>query len=103
MPWRMRWRACAANTGRRASSTSCRTSAIRPARRCRSTRRQAIAALAQEAGLTILEDDVYRHLWFDAPPPPPLSDLAPDHVIRLGSFSKLLAPGLRVGWLHRAA
>ena len=62
-------------------------------------RRQAIAALAQEAGLTILEDDVYRHLWFDAPPPPPLSDLAPDHVIRLGSFSKLLAPGLRVGWL----
>ncbi|MCU0501241.1 MAG: PLP-dependent aminotransferase family protein, partial [Anaerolineae bacterium] len=63
-------------------------------------RRQAIAALAQEVGLTILEDDVYRHLWFDAPPPPPLSDLAPDHVIRLGSFSKLLAPGLRVGWLH---
>ena len=62
-------------------------------------RRQAIAALAHEADLTILEDDVYRHLWFDAPPPPPLSDLAPDHVIRLGSFSKLLAPGLRVGWL----
>jgi DNA-binding transcriptional MocR family regulator len=62
-------------------------------------RRQSIAALAQETGLTILEDDVYRHLWFDAPPPPPLSDLAPDHVIRLGSFSKLLAPGLRVGWL----
>jgi len=62
-------------------------------------RRQTIVALAQEAGLTILEDDVYRHLWFDAPPPPPLSDLAPDHVIRLGSFSKLLAPGLRVGWL----
>ena len=62
-------------------------------------RREAIAALAQEAGLTILEDDVYRHLWFDAPPPPPLSDLSPDHVIRLGSFSKLLAPGLRVGWL----
>ena len=62
-------------------------------------RRQAIAALAQDAGLTILEDDVYRHLWFDAPPPPPLSDLAPGNVIRLGSFSKLLAPGLRVGWL----
>ena len=62
-------------------------------------RREAIAALAQDAGLTILEDDVYRHLWFDALPPPALSDLAPDHVIRLGSFSKLLAPGLRVGWL----
>lgn len=63
------------------------------------TRRQAVAALAQESGITILEDDVYRHLWFEAPPPSPLSDLAPDHVIRLGSFSKLLAPGLRVGWL----
>jgi len=62
-------------------------------------RRRVIAALAQEAGLIILEDDVYRHLWYDAPPPPPLSDLAPEHVIRLGSFSKLLAPGLRVGWL----
>lgn len=66
-------------------------------------RRQAIAALAQEAGLTILEDDVYRHLWFDVPPPPPLADLAPECVIRLGSFSKLLAPGLRVGWLHAPA
>lgn len=62
-------------------------------------RREAVVALAQAAGVTILEDDVYRHLWFDAPPPPPLSDLAPDAVIRLGSFSKLLAPGLRVGWL----
>lgn len=65
-------------------------------------RRQAIAALAQEADLTILEDDVYRHLWYDASPPPPLSHLAPAHTIRLGSFSKLLAPGLRVGWLIAA-
>lgn len=62
-------------------------------------RRRAVAALAQAADLLILEDDVYRHLWYDAPPPPPLSDLVPEHVIRLGSFSKLLAPGLRVGWL----
>ncbi|MEJ5198344.1 MAG: PLP-dependent aminotransferase family protein [Anaerolineae bacterium] len=62
-------------------------------------RRGEIAALAQEADLTILEDDVYHHLWYDEPPPPPMSDLAPEHVIRLGSFSKLLAPGLRVGWL----
>ncbi len=66
------------------------------------SRRQAVAALAQEFDLMILEDDVYRHLWYDAPPPPPLSDLAPAHVIRLGSFSKLLAPGLRVGWLIAA-
>jgi DNA-binding transcriptional MocR family regulator len=63
-------------------------------------RRQAILALAHEAGLTIIEDDVYRHLWYDAPPPPSLFSLAPaGRVIRLGSFSKLLAPGLRLGWL----
>lgn len=62
-------------------------------------RRRTVVALARAADILILEDDVYRHLWYDAPPPPPLSDLAPDQVIRLGSFSKLLAPGLRVGWL----
>ncbi len=63
-------------------------------------RRQAILSLANEAGLTIIEDDVYRHLWYDASPPPSLFSLAPfGRVIRLGSFSKLLAPGLRLGWL----
>lgn len=62
-------------------------------------RRQAIAALAQKADLLILEDDVYRRLWYDAPPPPPLAALAPANVVRLGSFSKVLAPGLRLGWL----
>ncbi len=65
-------------------------------------RREALAALAQEAGLLILEDDVYRELWYDAPPPPPLSRLAPGAVVRLGSFSKLIAPGLRLGWLVAA-
>ncbi|MCX6029594.1 MAG: PLP-dependent aminotransferase family protein [Chloroflexi bacterium] len=66
-------------------------------------RRQVILSLANEAGLTIVEDDVYRHLWYDAPPPPSLFSLAPaGRVIRLGSFSKLLAPGLRLGWLTAA-
>jgi DNA-binding transcriptional MocR family regulator len=65
-------------------------------------RRRAVAALAQDAGLTILEDDVYRHLWYDVPPPPPLSDFAPANVVRFGSFSKLVGPGLRLGWLLAA-
>jgi 2-aminoadipate transaminase len=63
-------------------------------------RRRSIAALAAAENATILEDDVYRHLWFETPPPPPLQSYAdPGTVIRLGSFSKILAPGLRLGWL----
>jgi DNA-binding transcriptional MocR family regulator len=63
-------------------------------------RRTQLVALAEAAGAVILEDDVYRHLWFSTPPPPPLQSYgAPGSVIRLGSFSKILAPGLRLGWL----
>ncbi len=62
-------------------------------------RRRALAALAAQHGLLILEDDVYRELWFDVPSPPALQSLAPDTVVQLGSFSKILAPGLRLGWL----
>jgi DNA-binding transcriptional MocR family regulator len=66
-------------------------------------RRAAVVRLAEAHGLTILEDDVYRELWYDAPPPAPLQDLAAaGTVIRLGSFSKILAPGLRLGWLTAA-
>jgi DNA-binding transcriptional MocR family regulator len=63
-------------------------------------RRHALVALAQQAGLLVLEDDVYHSLWFDEPPPPSLYTLAPaGPIVRLGSFSKILAPGLRLGWL----
>ncbi len=63
-------------------------------------RRATVLGLAQEAGLLILEDDAYHALWYDAPPPPALYTLAPaGPVVRLGSFSKVLAPGLRLGWL----
>jgi DNA-binding transcriptional MocR family regulator len=63
-------------------------------------RRHAVVALAQQAELLVLEDDVCYTLWFDAPPPPSLYALAPaGPIVRLGSFSKVLAPGLRLGWL----
>lgn len=63
-------------------------------------RRIALAELAQRAGFYVLEDDVYRELWYDAPPPPPIALVGPDApVIRLCSFSKILAPGLRLGWM----
>ena len=65
-----------------------------------SERRRVAVSLAAERGLTILEDDVYRALWFSEPPPPTLHYYAPEGgVILLGSFSKVLAPGLRLGWL----
>jgi DNA-binding transcriptional MocR family regulator len=66
-------------------------------------RRAALARLAEAHGLTILEDDVYRELWYDSSPPAPLQSSAEaGTVIRLGSFSKILAPGLRLGWLIAA-
>ena len=63
-------------------------------------RREDLVDLAAAEGLMILEDDVYRELAYDGPPPPSLWSLAPSGtVVRLGSFSKSLAPGLRLGWL----
>ncbi len=68
-------------------------------------RRRRLVELAVEEDLIVVEDDAYRELWYDAPPPPSLWRIAADvdgadeHVIRLGSFSKTLSPGLRCGWL----
>ncbi|MDO9002508.1 MAG: PLP-dependent aminotransferase family protein [Aquabacterium sp.] len=62
-------------------------------------RRREIAQQTRRSNTPLLEDDPYGELWFDAPPPPPLAAHAPEQVIYLGSFSKVLAPGLRVGYI----
>ena len=62
-------------------------------------RRQALVQAARELALPIVEDNPYGDLWFDAPPPPPLTARNPEGAIYLGSFSKVLAPGLRLGFL----
>jgi len=67
-------------------------------------RRRALAELAAAEELLVVEDDVYRDLAYDGPPPASLWSLAPrGAVVRLGSFAKSLAPGLRLGWLTGGA
>jgi 2-aminoadipate transaminase len=62
-------------------------------------RRAALSRRAAELGLPMVEDNPYGDLWFDAPPPLPLTARNPDGCVYLGSFSKVLAPGLRLGFL----
>jgi 2-aminoadipate transaminase len=62
-------------------------------------RRAALSARAAELGLPLVEDNPYGDLWFDTPPPPPLTARNPEGCIYLGSFSKVLAPGLRLGYI----
>jgi len=63
-------------------------------------RRRALVELASERALLLVEDDVYRDLCFEGQVPPSLFELAGGRgVVRLGSFSKILAAGLRLGWI----
>ncbi|MEY2964771.1 MAG: hypothetical protein RLZZ228_584 [Actinomycetota bacterium] len=61
-------------------------------------RRQQILAIAQTEGLLILEDDPYGLLGFEGAPPRAIRADDDQQVVYLGSFSKTIASGLRVGW-----
>ena len=63
------------------------------------TRRAALAHAAAAAGVPIVEDNPYGDLWYDAAPPPPIASHWREGTVYLGSFSKVLAPGLRLGWV----
>ena len=61
-------------------------------------RRQRIVDICRKANIIVLEDNPYGLLRFDGHPIAPMRAANPDDVIYLGSFSKIFAPGLRIGW-----
>ena len=64
-------------------------------------RRRRIVELAEEHDFLVVADEVYQLLaYYDAPPPAYGTMSASQRVLSLGSFSKILAPGLRLGWIQ---
>ena len=60
--------------------------------------RRMLVTLAQENDFLIVEDSPYRELRYEGEHVPTMYSLDPDRVIHLGSFSKIFAPGFRLGW-----
>ena len=60
--------------------------------------RQMLVSLAKEHDFLIVEDSPYRELRYEGEHVPTMYSLDPDRVIHLGSFSKIFAPGFRLGW-----
>ncbi|HEX7061010.1 MAG TPA: PLP-dependent aminotransferase family protein [Woeseiaceae bacterium] len=67
-------------------------------------RRRRLVELSRAHDFLVVADEVYQMLWHRAPPPPALGTLVErGNVLSLGSFSKILAPGLRLGWIQANA
>jgi len=62
-------------------------------------KRKEIAHLAQQYGFLLIEDGPYRYLRYRGEDVPTLRELIPDRVIHISSFSKILSPGLRIGFM----
>lgn len=64
-------------------------------------RRKRLVEISREHDLPVVADEVYQLLDFGTPPPPPLISFDPDGgVVSISSFSKILGPGLRLGWIQ---
>lgn len=62
-------------------------------------RRKQVADICRKHGVLIVEDNPYGLLGFNEQPPAPIQTHWPEGVVYLGSFSKIFAPGYRIGWL----
>lgn len=61
--------------------------------------RQEIVRVARELDCLIVEDSPYRELRYSGEPVVSIRELAPERTLQLGSFSKIFAPGFRLGWI----
>lgn len=61
-------------------------------------RRHALVDLCRRHGVLIVEDVAYRQLGFEGEPLPSLWSIGPEVVLQIGTFSKILFPGVRLGW-----
>jgi 2-aminoadipate transaminase len=66
---------------------------------CGLKRRAKIVEVLNETGTLLIEDDPYSQLYFDSPPPPPLSAMGARNTVYMGTFSKMVSPGFRLGWV----
>jgi 2-aminoadipate transaminase len=62
-------------------------------------RREAAVELAKKYDIPIIDDNPYGELRFFGQPVPSLKVMGRQHVIQLGTFSKIISPGLRIGWI----
>ena len=61
--------------------------------------RSGLVELARKYDFLIVEDSPYRELRYEGSPVPTIYSLAPERTLHLGSFSKIMAPGFRLGWI----
>jgi len=67
-------------------------------------RRQALATLSREHDFLVVADEVYQLLHYEERPPAALGTLTEQgNILSLGSFSKIMAPGLRLGWIQTSS
>ncbi|MDD4567165.1 MAG: PLP-dependent aminotransferase family protein [Methanoculleus chikugoensis] len=66
-------------------------------------KRRAVAEILEGTDTVFYEDDAFGELFFDGKPRPPVKRYLPEQTVISGSFSKIVAPGMRIGWMYAPA